>query len=243
MKEIRIIFEDKDMIVCEKPAGMASQGDRSSSMDMVSYLKNKQMKEARARNDRSFRAYVGVVHRLDRPVAGLMVYAKSPEAAAALSKQFAAHTTEKTYLAVLTGHLPNKDDILKNAMIKDSGNNTSRIVPDGTKGAKKAELAYSVLEEKEGKSLVKIRLYTGRHHQIRVQMAHAGAGVYGDMRYNADSTIKLKERLDDDSRELCLYSTEMTIVHPKTKKTMHFKCLPLKGQLSIDEWKSLIYYK
>ncbi len=240
MREIRILYEDDSMVVCEKPAGMPSQGDRSSSMDMVSYLKNKQMKEARARNERSFRAYVGIVHRLDRPVAGVMVYAKTPQAAAALSKQFADHTTEKTYLAVLTGHLPKKEGILKNSLLKDGRTNTSSVVPDGTKGAKEAKLAYTVLEEKEGKTLVKIRLYTGRHHQIRVQTAYAGAGIYGDTRYNALATEKLKSALNDTDRELCLYSSEITVIHPKTKKAMCFKCLPMRGKLSIDEWKSLI---
>lgn len=243
MREIRILYEDECMVVCEKPAGMPSQGDRSSAMDMVSYLKNKQMKEARARNDRSFRAYVGIVHRLDRPVAGVMVYAKTPQAAAALSGQFAEHTTEKTYLAVLTGHLPKKEGILENYLLKDGAANTSAVVPEGTKGAKKAKLAYTVLEEKHGKSLVRIRLFTGRHHQIRVQTAYAGAGIYGDTRYNAEGTARVREEWDETGRELCLYSAQITVIHPKTKKRMDFKCLPAAGQLSIDEWKSLIYYK
>lgn len=242
MREIRILYEDDCMVVCEKPAGMPSQGERSSSMDMVSYLKNKQMKEARARNDRSFRAYVGIVHRLDKPVAGVMVYAKTPQAAAALSKQFAEHTTQKTYLAVLTGHLPEKEGILEDSLLKDGSTNTSSVVPKGTKGAKEAKLAYTELEEKDGKSLVKIRLYTGRHHQIRVQTANAGAGIYGDTKYNAQGTASMKEQTGENGRELCLYSAEISLIHPKTKKRMQFKCLPASGQLSIDEWKSLIYY-
>ena len=216
MADVKILYEDVQIIVCVKPAGMASQAERSSAMDLVSWLKNYIGGQKRAVGGQ--KNYIGVVHRLDKPVGGVMVYAKTPKAASELSRQFSAHDTEKTYLAVLTGRLPETSGVLENRLERDGRTNTS--------------------------SVVEVRLYTGRHHQIRVQMAHAGAGIYGDMKYNREATEKWNRERETPtgSKGLGLFSCGLIFSHPATGKRMKFKVLPGKGPAAIDEWPGLSYY-
>ena len=239
MADVKILYEDVQIIVCVKPAGMASQAERSSAMDLVSWLKNYIGGQKRAvggpKND------LGVGHRRDQPVGGVMVYAKTPKAASELSRQFSAHDTEKTYLAVLTGRLPETSGVLENRLERDGRTNTSSVVDTG---GKQARLEYRVLAERDGRSLVEVRLYTGRHHQIRVQMAHAGAGIYGDMKYNREATEKWNRERETPtgSKGLGLFSCGLIFSHPATGKRMKFKVLPGKGPAAIDEWPGLSYY-
>ena len=220
----QIIYEDDALIAAAKPAGMLSQGNRSSDPDMVSFLKN-HVKNETGKDD----PYIALIHRLDRPVGGVMVFAKTEKAAADLSKQAAGRDMEKTYTAVLTGNLPEETGRLKAYLLKDAAGNISSVVPEGTKGAKRAELEYKVVRECRAKdlqrtalpeetplTLVKIRLLTGRHHQIRVQTAHAGAGVYGDTKYN--SLFK-----DIKGEPLMLYASDLVFIHPVSRKKMEFK--------------------
>ena len=139
-------------------------------MDMISWIKN----HLAAESGKKGGFYVGAVHRLDRPVAGVMVYAKTEKAAEDLSRQFSAHTTEKYYLALLTGKMAQEQGKLENFLQKDGRTNTSSVVASG---GKRACLEYRILGEKDGLSLAEIHLNTGRHHQIRVQTAYAGAGI------------------------------------------------------------------
>lgn len=239
MINVKILYEDKHIIVCVKPQGMPSQSDRSSAMDLVSWLKNYlALKEG---NDQKGVPYVSIVHRLDRPVGGVMVYAKTKKAAEDLSRQFSQHQTEKRYLTLLTGVLKGSSGTLENQLLKDGRTNTSSVVASG---GKRACLDYQVLEEKDGLSLVAVRLHTGRHHQIRVQMAHAGAGIYGDMKYNRKGTEAWNIGAGVGSRnvELCLFSAYLTFEHPVSHKRMEFKVLPEAGRMAIDEWPSLSYY-
>lgn len=239
MTDVKILYEDAQCIVCVKPAGMASQAERSSAMDLVSWLKNYIQGRQTAMKGRPH--YIGVVHRLDKPVGGVMVYAKTQKAAADLSRQFSEHRTEKTYLAVLTGKLPETSGVLENCLERDGRTNTSSVVASG---GKTARLEYRVLEEKAGRSLVEVKLHTGRHHQIRVQMAHAGAGIYGDMKYNREATEKWnrENRISPGARGLGLFSCGLSVIHPVTGKKMKFKVLPEKGPAAIDEWPGLSYY-
>ncbi len=241
MMEVKILYEDAQLIVCVKPPGMSSQAERSSSMDLVSWLKNYLAVKQRDGGPGK-RPYIGVVHRLDRPVGGIMVYAKTPKAAAGLSRQFSGHQTEKTYLALLTGRLPKISGVLVDYLERDGRTNTSAVVCEG---GKKASLDYRELEEKGGLSLVEVRLHTGRHHQIRVQTAHAGAGIYGDMKYNSEGTKKWneKEGIGSGNPELCLFSCRLTFEHPVSHRKMCFEVLPEQGRMTIDEWPSLSYYK
>lgn len=249
MIDVKILYEDADIIVCVKPPGMPSQPERSSAMDLVSWLKNyRRMKEQSGRDGAgkgrggTGSPYIGVVHRLDRPVGGVMVYAKNPKAAGELSRQFSSHQTEKIYLALLTGRLPEASGKLENFLQKDGRTNTSSVVE---KGGKKASLTYRELEEKRGLSLVELRLQTGRHHQIRVQTAWAGAGIYGDMKYNPEHTKNWneKEGIGSGKPELCLFSCCLAFSHPVSRRKMRFKVLPEQKMMAIDEWPSLSYYR
>lgn len=238
MMNIEILYEDRDIIVCVKPHGVPSQSDRSSAMDMISWIKN----HLAAESGKKGGFYVGAVHRLDRPVAGVMVYAKTKKAAEDLSRQFSEHTTEKYYLALLTGKLAKEQGKLENFLQKDGRTNTSSVV---SSGGKKARLEYRILGEKDGLSLAEIHLNTGRHHQIRVQTAYAGAGIYGDMKYNSDQTDiwKKEHGVQREKTELCLFACRLVFEHPSLHKRMIFKVLPKTGRMCIDEWPCLSYYE
>lgn len=217
MAEVKILYEDKDIIVVVKPAGMASQEERSADMDMVSWLKNYFVREKKVKG----MPYIGVIHRLDKPVGGVMVYAKTQQAAGKLSEQVRGNKMTKEYLAVLTGTLPKKEGRLEDMLISNGKTNRTEVVADKTSGAKKAALEYKVKRTKfdQGQqySLVNVHLITGRRHQIRVQMAYAGAGLWGDTRYNPVFADK-KGWFD-----LALFAWHLEFDHPMTKKHLIFK--------------------
>ena len=219
--KINILHEDDDIIVCVKPAGMPTQPDRSNDEDMESYLKNYLYEKYEMDEE----PYIAVLHRLDRPVGGIMVFAKSRDAASRLSDQITGGQVVKYYQAVLMGELPEEAGTLEDYLVRDGKTNTSKVVSENTKGAKRAELEYEVLdvfETDEGiLSYVLIRLITGRHHQIRVQTASRGAGIYGDTKYNPQF-MKTKRRY----QEIALYSTRLEFSHPVTGEWMVFKQEP-----------------
>ena len=217
--EDMILFEDKDILVCHKAAGLAVQNARIGAADMESMLMNYLAAENPGKMP-----YLGIVHRLDQPVEGVLVFAKNKKAAAGLTKQITSGSVVKEYLAV-TDRMPEKrtgrlEDFLK----KDGRNNTSSVAAAGEDGAKKAVLDYEVLQEiadertGTGKRiLVKIQLGTGRHHQIRVQMAHAGMPLLGDRKYNPGDTSHLP---------LGLCSCHLVFCHPISGKKMEFTVTP-----------------
>ena len=181
---LEILYEDKDILVVVKPVGMESQSAKSFEPDMVSEIK----KHINTISPKSEEPYVGVIHRLDKPVGGVMVYAKNKKAAESLSKQVSEHKMEKIYLAVVCGKPVENFGTYVDYLWKDGKNNCSKIVEKGIKSAKPAELDFRVVDKKEqeGKeySLLEIKLKTGRHHQIRVQMAGHKTPVWGDQKYN-----------------------------------------------------------
>lgn len=180
---LEILYEDKEIIVVKKPVGMESQASSSFAPDMVSEIK----KYIHNLSTKSGEPYVGVIHRLDKPVGGVMVYAKTPKAAAALSTQIQAHRMRKLYKAVACGRIVDNVDNFVDYMLKDRKSNLSKIVEKGIIGAKRAELRYRVVdkvEKPEPLVLVEVELFTGRHHQIRVQFAAHGLPLWGDSRYN-----------------------------------------------------------
>lgn len=209
-----ILFEDKDIIVCEKPAGIPVQSARIGTADMVSMLKN-YLKET---EKMSGEPYVGLVHRLDQPVQGILVFAKNKNAAGTLSAQIAAGQMHKQYLAVVCGKPLAGEIHLVDYLQKDGKTNTSKIVNAGTKTAKKAELYYRVLMQTGERALVEVKLITGRHHQIRVQLAGAGIPIEGDQKYN--------KNLTNGSAGLALAASRLSFFHPKTKKEMTFEIEP-----------------
>ena len=180
--EIRILFEDEQIIVCEKPAGVAVQTKRLGQADMESLLKNR-------RAGKGEPPYIGVVHRLDQPVCGVMVFAKTKESAAALGRQIASGKADKFYYAVTDGVPEAGKGQLTDYLLRDGRTNTSAVVESSTPGAKRAELSYEILEQKNGRAVLRIHLGTGRHHQIRAQLAHAGMPIVGDRKYNFNEAV------------------------------------------------------
>lgn len=218
----QILYEDQDSIVCYKPAGIAVQTAGISQQDMVSELKNYLAKQGKKN------PYVGVVHRLDQPVSGVLVFARNQAAAASLSAQVQDGRMEKIYRAYVYGTFDetDKEGTLEDILYKDAKTNMSRVVLPGSKEAKfgkKAKLSYKVIREtsvgEEAYSELEIKLHTGRHHQIRVQLSHTGHPILGDTKYGTSESAELSAKVENGLK-LCAY--KLSFIHPKTKKEVEF---------------------
>jgi len=217
----KILYEDNAILVIHKPSGLATQTGQLSQADVVSELKNYLGNNP----------YLGVIHRLDQPVEGILVFAKTPSAAAKLSAGLQEDTLHKQYLA-LTLELPlESEGVLKDYLLKSGKDNTSAVVRKETSEAKYSELGYKVLQS--GKfnsdletrvSLVEVTLKTGRHHQIRVQMAHHGMALIGDQKYADEKTREFASKAGIKNVTLCAY--KLVFDHPVTKKKMCFQIEP-----------------
>lgn len=220
---LKVIYEDNHIIVVEKPANIPSQGDKTGDLDMLTiikaYLKEKYNKPGNV--------YLGLVHRLDRPVGGVMVFAKTSKAASRLSEQVREKVFKKKYLVIVNGKFEEKKGTLKDYLLKNERLNKSRVVEEGTKNSKYAELDYEVLkyDKEQNLSLLKIDLHTGRHHQIRVQLSSRDHSIYGDAKYNGRGS----------ARQLYLWAYELTIQNVISKEEMTFTSIPEKEKA----WKIL----
>ncbi len=214
MRSLKILYEDNHIIVVEKMPNIPSQSDKTGDIDMLTLVKQ-YIKE---KYNKPGNVYVGLVHRLDRPVGGIMIFAKTSKAAGRLSNQVREKTFKKKYLAVVDGKFEKQTGILEDYLYKDERNNISKVVNKEKKNAKLAKLEYEVVKYNEVKnlSLVKINLYTGRHHQIRVQLANFNHSIFGDQKYGTRGKGK----------QIALWAYELTIIHPVTKEEMKFKDLP-----------------
>ena len=214
MQNLKVIYEDNHIIVVEKTPNIPSQADKTGDIDMLSivrqYIKEKYNKPGNV--------YLGLVHRLDRPVGGVMVFAKTSKAAGRLSEQVRDKVFKKKYLTVVDGKIENKVGTLEDYLYKDERNNISRVVNKDKKNAKFAKLDYEVLAYNVVKdlTLLKINLHTGRHHQIRVQLANFGHSIFGDQKYGTRGKGK----------QIALWAYELTIKHPISKEEMTFRDLP-----------------
>ncbi len=210
---LEILYEDPDLLVVKKPAGLESQSVHSFEPDMVSLLRNY-----------TGGGYIGVVHRLDKPVQGLMVYARTPSAAAGLSRQLQQGRFRKVYKAVVCGRIVDNVGNFVDYLLKDPRSNRSKIVEKGTAGAKRAELRYQVLSEaalSDGPvTLVRVELLTGRHHQIRAQFAGRGFPLWGDARYNP----AFMSRGTAEQPALC--ACRLSFDHPVSGRPMSFSMEP-----------------
>lgn len=211
-----IIYEDRDLIVCHKPAGIATETKSVGQQDMVSLLKN-------YRAERGEAPYLGVVHRLDQPVEGLLVFAKTQKAAANLSGQVKSRAIGKHYYAMAVGNskeggsLVGKSLRLTDYLLADKRANRSTVVPEGTPQAKQAVLDCRVIGQRGERVCFDIRLHTGRHHQIRVQMAHHGWPLLGDTKYGVS-------RGQETALALCAY--RVVFAHPSTGAELDFFIRP-----------------
>ena len=213
-KDIEIVYEDQHILVVVKPQNVPTQEDSSGDMDMVRLLKQYLVEKYNKPGD----AYLGLVHRLDRPTGGVMVFAKNSKSAKRLSAAIKAGEFEKRYLAVVCGEPRNLSGRLQHYLKKNPNLNKVAVVPMLTEGAKFAELDYKTLESKGGYSLVSIELHTGRSHQIRVQMSTIGNPLYGDHKYGDD---------ERSSRcQLALWASEIRFKHPVEDKMMVFRVYP-----------------
>lgn len=214
MNKLEILYEDNHIIVVKKEPNIPSQADKTEDLDMLTIIKQ-YLKE---KYDKPGNVYLGLVHRLDRPVGGVMVFAKTSKAASRLSNQVREKVFKKKYLAVVDGKFENKNGVLEDYLYKDERNNMSKVVSKDKKNAKLAKLDYEVLAYNEVKnlSLVKVNLHTGRHHQIRVQLANSGHSIFGDQKYGSRGKGK----------QIALWAYELIIQHPVTKEELTFKCLP-----------------
>ncbi|MDO5407240.1 MAG: RluA family pseudouridine synthase [Eubacteriales bacterium] len=232
---LNILYEDEQIIVVWKPVGLESQSSRGFGADMVSEIQ----RHIHKLSPKGGEPYVGVIHRLDKPVSGVMVYAKEKKTAASLSKQVADHKMTKKYLAVLCGKPVDSVDNFVDYLLKDPVENSSRIVDKGINGAKRAELRMRALETKEVEpygtlTLAEIELLTGRHHQIRVQMAGRGLPLWGDRKYNPEfGGGKQMGRGAGRGRmgrmDVGLSAYQIGFVHPGTGERMEFERVPDGG--------------
>ena len=227
---LEVLYEDDDLLVCVKPAGVPSQSDKSNDEDMITRVKGYIFDHS----EDDAEPYVAMLNRLDRPVGGVMVFARNKEAAAKLSEQQCAGEITKYYQAVLTGELPDEGGELVNYMVADPKTNMSKLCSKDTEGAKEAVLTYELLDEFETDegvlSYVLIELKTGRHHQIRVQMAGLGCGIWGDIKYNPKFK-KAKNKI----KQIALFSSRIELRHPVTGERMVFKKEPYGKAFDVIE--------
>lgn len=206
----QILYEDNQVIVAVKPQNMPSQsdisGDDSFQEILREYVRVKYMKPGAA--------WLGLVHRLDRPAGGVMVFARTSKAASRLSDQIRNGLFEKTYLAVTGGSLP-QAGTLEDWLIKNRETNTSRNAAPGEPGARLARLSYVTAGKEDGFTLLRVKLETGRPHQIRIQMKIAGAPLAGDRRYGGEP-----------APELCLWASQLRFKHPTRPEMIHAFCPP-----------------
>ena len=213
---VKVIYEDNHLLVVEKPVNILSQGDDTNDKDMVNLLKQ----YVKEKYNKPGNVYIGLVHRLDRPVGGAMVFAKTSKAASRLSEQVRNKTFKKTYRAVIHGTMNKESDTLKDYLYKNKKTNMVSVVNKNHKDAKNAELSYETLEHKNNFSLVEIDLKTGRPHQIRVQFASRCHPLFGDQRYG--------QNVNKVGQQISLWSYKIEIEHPTTKEKMEFVCEPPK---------------
>ena len=208
---INIIYEDNHLLVVEKPINIPVQADDSHDLDFLTMLKE----FIKKRDKKPGNVYLGLVHRLDRPVGGIMVFAKTSKCASRLSEQVRTRTLKKIYYAVVENKIE-KDGTFKDFLLKDKKNNIVKVDKNG----KEAILNYELIDYKDNLSLVKLNLQTGRSHQIRVQFSSRKHPLYGDNKYNKNAKV---------GQQIALFAKSLEFVHPTTKEHMKFS-LELKNK-------------
>lgn len=212
MTKLNVLYEDNHIIVVEKPVNIPAQADISGDTDMLTLIKSYIKQKYNKPGD----VFLGLVHRLDRPVGGVMIFARTSKAASRLAPQFAAHKAKKRYAALVQGN-PRAYERLENYIKKDESTLSAVICAADTPNAKHAALEYYRLTERGGLTLMDVSLFTGRHHQIRAQLANAGMPIWGDQRYNSAAK---------SGQQLALWAYSLTIEHPTLKQQITFTLKP-----------------
>lgn len=215
--EISILYEDNHLLVVEKLVNIPVQEDRSGDKDLLTCLKE----DLKIRYQKPGNVFLGLVHRLDRPVGGVMVFAKTSKGASRLSDSIRRGAFVRTYLAVVRGVVANKSGVLTNYLYKDKRKNKVFAVDANHKQGKKAVLDYEVLADKDELSLVRVNLQTGRPHQIRVQMMTAGYPLYGDQKYG--------EHVNKPGQQIALWAQTLAFPHPTKKEMVEVESQPPKS--------------
>ena len=208
---VEVLYEDNHLLAVVKPPNLPAQADRSGDDDLLSILK----RYIGQKYQKPGNVYLGLVHRLDRHVGGVMVFARTSKAASRLSAAFAAHAQDKRYLAVLQGELAG-ERTLEDWLVKDGATGTVRVAAPDSPGAKCARLTTRPLASRDGLTLTEVTLYTGRAHQIRVQHAHAGYPLWGDARYGGGRP----------GQQIALWAASLRLEHPTRHEPMRFACPP-----------------
>lgn len=207
MNKINVLYEDNHIIVVEKECNIPVQEDSSKDLDLLSivkdYIKNKYNKPGNV--------FLGLVHRLDRPVGGIIVFARTSKAASRLSEQLREHKFSKKYLALVHNHI-NESGKLVDLIEKDSITFSSKISDSG----KESILEYKLIKYISDMSLIEVNLLTGRHHQIRIQLSNAGFPIYGDQRYG----------IDKSGIQIHLYAYKLSFYHPISNELLEFENKP-----------------
>lgn len=230
MEDLKILYEDNHIIVVVKEPGIPTQEDKTGDKDMLTIVKE----YIKVKYNKPGNVYLGLVHRLDRMVGGVMVFAKTSKAASRISEYIRQKNVKKRYLAVVNGTLPVSDKKveLRNYLVKNERLNMSRVVDSTTKGSKEAILEYKVLKNftYNGKdySLVDIDLHTGRHHQIRLQFANIGHPLYGDIKYG--------QKVNKVGQNLALFSYYLSFFHPTKDEYLEFEFKPTELEKRDKIW-------
>ncbi|RKQ33987.1 RluA family pseudouridine synthase [Oceanobacillus halophilus] len=212
--QVPILYEDNHLLFVEKPVNIPVQEDRSKSQDLLSFLKE----DIKYRYQKPGNVYLALIHRLDRPVGGVMVFSKTSKAASRLSDAFRRQDVDKKYLAIVRGKPSKNQAVLEDYLVKDRRNNKVYTAQPNQKNAKKAILEYNVIGTKKGLSLLSITLHTGRPHQIRVQLASRNCPLYGDQKYGQD--------VNQPGQQIALWSHSLTLEHPTKKEELEVTSQP-----------------
>ncbi len=223
MQKLNVLYEDNHVIVVEKIVNIPSQADKTGDEDMLTIIKE-YLKE---KYNKPGNVYLGLVHRLDRPVGGVMIFAKTSKAASRLSEEVRAKEFKKKYLVIANGKFENNKGTMEDYLVKNEAKNMSKVTSENTKNAKFASLDYEVIkyDPELNLSVVKINLHTGRHHQIRVQLSSRNHSIYGDQKYGGRG----------HGKQICLWAYSLEFTHPVSKETLKFELYPEK----IGSWKIL----
>ena len=214
MQKLNVLYEDNHIIVVEKIVNIPSQADKTGDLDMLTIIKD-YIKE---KYNKPGNVYLGLVHRLDRPVGGVMVFAKTSKAASRLSEEVRAKQFEKRYLVIANGKFEKDKGTLEDYLLKNQAKNISKVVKEGTKNSKLAKLDYEVIKYDPdlNLSVLKINLHTGRHHQIRVQLSSRAHSIYGDQKYGGRG----------HGKQIALWAYNLKFYHPISNELMEFEAMP-----------------